>query len=63
MPPPPSAWAAAPSPPWIPPTANEAFSLDGQEETIFYAMPVGKIRPEDQPAEEEFYAFVRKEGL
>lgn len=46
-----------------PPVANEAFTLDGMEETIFYAMPVGKIRPEDQQAEEEFYAFVREEGL
>ena len=46
-----------------PQTANEAFTLDGQEETIFYAMPVGKIRPEDQPAEEEFYAFLREDGL
>ena len=46
-----------------PPTANEAFTLDGREETIFYAMPVGKIRPEDQQAEEEFYAFVREKGL
>jgi len=46
-----------------PQIANEAFSLDGQEETVFYAMPVGKIRPEDQNAEEEFYAFLREEGL
>ena len=46
-----------------PPVANEAFTLDGQEETIFYAMPVGKIRPEDQQAEEEFYAFVRESRL
>ena len=46
-----------------PQIANEAFALDGAEETIFYAMPVGKIRPEDQQAEEEFYAFVRENGL
>ena len=46
-----------------PQIANEAFSLDGREETVFYAMPVGKIRPEDQQAEEEFYAFVREKGL
>ena len=43
--------------------ANEAFGLDGEEETIFYAMPVGAIRPEDQEAEEEIYAFVREQGL
>ena len=46
-----------------PQIANEAFTLDGIEETIFYAMPVGKIRPEDHNAEEEFYAFLREEGL
>ena len=46
-----------------PPVANEAFGLDGAEETVFYAMPVGKIRPEDQQAEEEFYAFVRESRL
>ena len=46
-----------------PPAANEAFGLDGAEETVFYAMPVGKIRPEDQAAEEAFYAFVRENGL
>lgn len=46
-----------------PSVANEAFSLDGREETVFYAMPVGRIRPEDQAAEEEFYAFVRENEL
>ena len=46
-----------------PPVANAAFDLDGAEETVFYAMPVGKIRPEDQTAEAAFYAFVRENGL
>ena len=46
-----------------PPVANEAYGLDGEEETVFYAMPVGTIRPEDQTAEDDFYAFVREEGL
>ena len=46
-----------------PPIADAAFGLDGVEETIFYAMPVGKIRPEDREAEEEFYAFVRENDL
>lgn len=46
-----------------PHVANEAFSLDGKEETIIYAMPVGTIRPEDQAAEDEFYAFVRENDL
>ncbi|MBQ8160390.1 MAG: SagB/ThcOx family dehydrogenase [Clostridia bacterium] len=43
--------------------ANRAFGLDGQEETIFYAMPVGTVRPEDEEKEDAFYAFVRQEGL
>ncbi len=46
-----------------PPVANEAFCLDGVEETVFYAMPVGRIRPEDQAAEDAFYAFVRENDL
>ena len=41
--------------------ADRAFGLDGAEETIFYAMPVGTIRPEDAPAEDEFYAFLKDE--
>ena len=43
--------------------ANEAFGLDGEEETVFYAMPVGTIRKEDCEAEDEIYAFVKEEGL
>ena len=46
-----------------PPVANDAFGLDGVEETVFYAMPVGRIRPEDQAAEDAFYAFVRENDL
>ena len=46
-----------------PKIANEAFRLDGAEETVFYAMPVGTVSPSDQEAEAAFYAFVRKEGL
>ena len=46
-----------------PPTANSAFGLDGTEETVFYAMPVGSVRPDDQAAEDEFYAFVRENDL
>ena len=43
--------------------SNKEFGLDGEEETIFYAMPVGTVSPSDQKAEDEFYAFVREEGL
>lgn len=46
-----------------PASANKEFGLDGVEETIFYAMPVGTIRAEDAEAEEDFYAFVREQGL
>lgn len=46
-----------------PALANRQFALDGEEETIFYAMPVGTIRQQDQAAEDAFYAFVRQEGL
>ena len=46
-----------------PPVANTAFGLDGVEETVFYAMPVGRISPEDQAAEDAFYAFVRENDL
>ena len=46
-----------------PEIADRAFTLDGVEETVFYAMPVGTVRPSDREAENEFYAFVKKEGL
>ena len=45
------------------PLANSMFGLDGEEETIFYAMPVGTVSPANQEAEDAFYAFVRQEGL
>ncbi len=46
-----------------PEIADRAFTLDGVEETVFYAMPVGTVRPSDREAENEFYAFVKQEGL
>ena len=51
---------------WItyePKLADKEFGLDGVEETVFYAMPVGKISVKDKEAENEFYAFVKEEGL
>ena len=45
------------------PRANRVFGLDGEEETIFYAMPVGTVDLDNQEAEDAFYAFVRQEGL
>ena len=46
-----------------PACANEAFTLDPAEETVFYAMPVGTVRPSDRAAEDAFYAFVRDQNL
>ena len=46
-----------------PPIANKAFRLDGKEESVFYAMPVGTIEKENRGKEDAFYAFVREEGL
>ena len=46
-----------------PEIANQQLGLDGKEESVFYAMPVGTIRREDRAAEDAFYAFVREEGL
>ena len=38
--------------------ANAAFGLDGEEEFIFLAHPVGKISAKDKQKELDFYAFV-----
>lgn len=46
-----------------PEACNSEFGLDGVEETIFYAMPVGTVDPADRESEDAFYAFVREEGL
>lgn len=46
-----------------PALADVAFGLDGEEETVFYAMPVGTVTPADREAENAFYAFVHQEGL
>ena len=46
-----------------PEACNREFGLDGVEETIFYAMPVGTVDPTDRESEDAFYAFVREEGL
>ena len=46
-----------------PALCNEAFELDGREESIFYAMPVGTVSAADKGREEDIYAFVREENL
>ena len=42
---------------------DSSFGLDGEEEAMFYAMPVGKVALKDKDKERAFYAFVDEEGL
>ena len=42
---------------------DEVFGLDGKEETIMYAHPVGTISEKDQGREQDFYRFVKEQGL
>ena len=42
---------------------DSAFELDGKEEFMFYACPLGKISALDQAKEDAFYAFVNQEKL
>ncbi len=41
---------------------DKQFELDGEEEFIFYSMPIGHIQKEDKQAEDSFYAFVKEEN-
>jgi len=43
--------------------SNRMFQLDGNDEYIFYAAPVGKINPENKKEEDSFYQFVKDENL
>lgn len=43
------------------PSADELFGLDGEEEMIFYAMPVGHIDSSNEEGEQAFYAFLKEE--
>lgn len=43
--------------------ADQEFELDGNEEFILYAMTVGTISDQDAAKEEDFYAFVKEQGL
>jgi len=42
---------------------NEVFELDGEEEFVVYAVPVGTISEKDKKSEKAFYQFVEDEGL
>ena len=42
---------------------DEVFGLDGENETIFYAHPVGTVSVKDEQKEKDFYAFVKEQGL
>ncbi len=41
---------------------DEKFHLDGEEEFIFYSMPIGHIQKSNKQAEDAFYAFVKEEN-
>ena len=43
--------------------SDQAFRLDEKEEAVFYAMPVGSVSAADEKAEQDFYAFVKEQGL
>ena len=45
------------------PVCNTLFELDGVEEYIVYAAPVGTVRECDTAQEAAFYAFVEEDGL
>jgi len=42
---------------------DSSFGLDGYEEAMFYAMPVGKTAAKDKDEERAFYAFVTEQNL
>ena len=42
---------------------NELFGLDGEEEYVVYAAPVGTVRESDRDAEQAFYRFVEEENM
>jgi len=42
---------------------NQMLTLDGEEEYMVYAMPVGTVRDCDKAQEQSFYKFVEEENL
>ena len=42
---------------------DEVFGLDGENESIVYSMPVGTVSDNDKDKEQDFYAFVKEQGL
>jgi SagB-type dehydrogenase family enzyme len=42
---------------------DEVFGLDGEEESIVYAQPVGTVCDQDKDKEQDFYAFVKEQDL
>jgi len=44
-------------------SSSQVFGLDGTDEFVVYAAPVGTIRPEDQKEEQAFYKFVEEQNL
>lgn len=43
-------------------SCDKKFQLDGEEEFIFYSMPIGHVKKDDKQAEDVFYAFVKEEN-
>ncbi len=42
---------------------DETFGLDGIDESIMYAHPIGTVSPADYQKEQDFYSFVKEQGL
>ncbi len=42
---------------------DEIFGLDGENETVMFAHPVGTISAKDDQEEKDFYRFVKEQGL
>ena len=44
------------------PMCDSKFGLDGNDEFVFYSMPVGTVSEQDADKEKDFYRFVEEEG-
>ena len=42
---------------------DETFGLDGENETVMFAHPVGTVSAKDDQKEKDFYRFVKEQGL
>ncbi|MCQ2555081.1 MAG: SagB/ThcOx family dehydrogenase [Clostridia bacterium] len=44
-------------------TCCDMFSLDGDEEFVVYTAPLGTVSPDNIEKEQDFYSFVKEQGL